>query len=89
MRQPFCGWLLTAVVVSTAPTAQASTPESARQPSNGIPCAAAGNLRPSVDITCCHGPDFKPAHPTAPQSMPVSSSLQPATSRVAMGGEVK
>lgn len=89
MRQPICGWLLAAVVASTAPTAQASTPEPARQQPSGIPCASTGNPRPSADITCCHAPDFKSMRGAPSPLPPTSAPLQVSALSIAAGGDTK
>lgn len=89
MRQPICGWLLAAVVASTAPTAQASTPEPARQQPSGTPCAPTGNPRPSADITCCHAPDFKSMRGAPSLPTPSSAPLQVTALSVAAGGQAK
>jgi hypothetical protein len=88
MRQPFCGWLLATVVVSAAASAQASTRETAQQRPSGAPCTATAPLRPGVDVTCCHGPDFRPA--AAPRRSPLLATVEPAPSSDAdKGGKTK
>jgi hypothetical protein len=77
MRQPFCGWLLATVVVSAATSAQASPGETAHQRQSGAPCTATAQVRPGVDITCCHGPDLRAAVAT-PRRSPLLAVAEPA-----------
>lgn len=88
MRQPICGWLLAAVVVSAAPSAHASTLQPAPQASRGVPCATAANSGSSADSNCCHAPDFKTVRAAPPASVLAEAPLQPA-SNLAPGSPAK